>query len=234
MEQIKIGKFISEMRKKKGLTQGQLADMLYVSSKTISKWETGKGLPEVSTLMPLCEAVGISINELLSGERLSEENYKKKAEENMMLLIKEKEKNQRKSISAFLEISDIYDRIGKREIIAETDYQPTIKTICEISECAMNNGLLELSKYLDYPDIAPFLKDLIRSSTSTEKLLSCDEIFDIYSAKIMLSDLSDTALVKHLIMLQGYMYILHGTPSDMIYEKLSISFSNFYSEYNSV
>ncbi len=75
MDQIKIGKFIACLRKEKGYTQRQLADMLDISDKTISKWETGNGLPDISLIMPLCEAFGISVNELLSGERIGDENY---------------------------------------------------------------------------------------------------------------------------------------------------------------
>ena len=62
MDQIKIGKFIAQMRKEKKLTQRNLADELCISDKTISKWECGKGLPEVSLMLPLCEILEISVN----------------------------------------------------------------------------------------------------------------------------------------------------------------------------
>lgn len=88
MDQIKIGQFIAKMRKEKNYTQRQLADILGISDKTVSKWETGNGLPEVSLMMPLCETLNISVNELLSGERLVDTDYKNKAEENMMNLLK--------------------------------------------------------------------------------------------------------------------------------------------------
>lgn len=90
MDQIKIGRFIAACRKDKGLTQRQLAEMLCVSDKAISKWETGKGLPEAQLMLPLCEALGISVNELLSGERLTEIEYQRKAEENMVNLAEKK------------------------------------------------------------------------------------------------------------------------------------------------
>lgn len=90
MNQEKIGKFIAEKRKEKSLTQQELADILGISNKTVSKWECGNGLPEVSLMMPLCEALGISVNELLSGEELNN-TYIEKAEENFIELIKEKE-----------------------------------------------------------------------------------------------------------------------------------------------
>ena len=90
MNQIKTGKFIAQMRKEKGMTQRQLADELLISDKTVSKWETGKGMPEVSLMMPLCEVLGINVNELLTGERIPDESYKEKAEETMMDLMRNK------------------------------------------------------------------------------------------------------------------------------------------------
>ncbi len=98
MNQIKTGKFIAQIRKEKGMTQRQLADELFISDKTISKWETGKGMPEVSLMMPLCEILGINVNELLTGERIPDENYKKKAEENIMNIMREKEESIRRII----------------------------------------------------------------------------------------------------------------------------------------
>lgn len=96
MDQIKIGKFISETRKAQNLTQRQLAQKISVSDKTISKWECGNGLPEMSLMILLCEALRITVNDLLSGERVLEVDYKEKAEENMMDLLKENEENEKK------------------------------------------------------------------------------------------------------------------------------------------
>lgn len=87
MDQSKIGKFIAALRAEQKLTQKELAQRLNISDKTVSKWETGRGLPEVSLMPPLCDALGISINELLSGERLDESDYRAKAEENMVALL---------------------------------------------------------------------------------------------------------------------------------------------------
>ena len=78
MNQIQIGRFIAASRKAQGLTQRQLADKLGISDKTVSKWECGKGLPEVSLMLPLCASLGITVNDLLSGERVSGTNYQKK------------------------------------------------------------------------------------------------------------------------------------------------------------
>ena len=95
MDQIKIGKFIAKVRKEKNMTQQQLADFLSISHKTVSKWECGNGLPEVSLMLPLCEKLEISVNELLTGAKVSEQEYRKKAEENMMNLVQENQENKK-------------------------------------------------------------------------------------------------------------------------------------------
>lgn len=96
MDQIKIGRFIAASRRDKALTQRQLADRLSISAKTVSKWETGKGLPDVSLMLPLCEALGITVNDLLTGARVSASDYQQKAEENMMDLMKENQENKKR------------------------------------------------------------------------------------------------------------------------------------------
>ena len=91
MDQKKIGAFIAQCRKEKSLTQIQLAELLDITNQAISKWENGRGMPDVSLLQPLCDALGISLNELFSGEHISAEEYKGKAEENISKLYKEKQ-----------------------------------------------------------------------------------------------------------------------------------------------
>lgn len=98
MAQIKIGKFIAETRKGKNITQKQLADKLSISDKTVSKWECGKGLPDVSIMLELCEELNITVNDLLTGEIVSEIDYQNKAEENMMNLMKENQENKKRMI----------------------------------------------------------------------------------------------------------------------------------------
>lgn len=93
MDQSKTGKFIAQERRAQNLTQRQLADKLAISDKTVSKWECGKGLPEVSLMLPLCEILQITVNDLLSGEKVAEGDYQKKAEENMMDLIRKNAEN---------------------------------------------------------------------------------------------------------------------------------------------
>lgn len=86
-----IGKFIQELRKEKGLTQKELAEIIGVSDKTISKWENGNSSPDTSMLMSLSDALEVTVNELLSCERILPENYSMKAEETIMTLMKENE-----------------------------------------------------------------------------------------------------------------------------------------------
>jgi len=91
MDQKKIGLFIARLRKEHNMTQQQLADAMGVSNKTISKWECGKGLPELSSIQPLCQLLDININELISGERIAELELQEKADENIVKLIEETE-----------------------------------------------------------------------------------------------------------------------------------------------
>ena len=102
MDQEKIGVFISTLRKEQGMTQQQLADAIGVSNKTISKWECGKGMPELALIVPLCHILQISINEFLSGEHLLENGYTEKAEVNMINLLQETENSKKKSRSSLL------------------------------------------------------------------------------------------------------------------------------------
>jgi len=95
MNQEAIGKFIADCRKEKKLTQMQLAEKLNITNRAISKWETGKSCPDVSIMLELCDILGITVNELLSGERITMENYQKKAEENLIELQSKKEKAQK-------------------------------------------------------------------------------------------------------------------------------------------
>lgn len=92
MDQIKIGKFIASCRKEKNLTQAQLAEKLGITDRAISKWETANSMPDTGLMSELCELLGISVNELFSGEKLNlMEDYRKNAESNLMALKKMEE-----------------------------------------------------------------------------------------------------------------------------------------------
>lgn len=87
MDQEKIGKFIAELRKEKNLTQEQLAEKLGITDRAISKWENGRCMPDLSLMKPLCNELDITINELLSGEKLDKKDYQDKFEENILKTI---------------------------------------------------------------------------------------------------------------------------------------------------
>jgi len=89
MDQIKIGRFVASQRKERGLTQAQLAETLGVTDRAVSKWENGKSLPDYSVLPSLCDALGISVNELLCGEKIAMENNDKKREQLLLDMTKE-------------------------------------------------------------------------------------------------------------------------------------------------
>ena len=91
MDQIKIGRFIAECRKKQDLTQLQLAEKLNVTDRAVSKWETGKSMPDSSLMLPLCEVLKITVNDLLSGEVVTVEQYQGKLEENLLNLAEQKQ-----------------------------------------------------------------------------------------------------------------------------------------------
>ena len=92
MDQLKIGKFIAECRKEKNLTQIQLAEKLGITDKAISKWERGIAMPDTSIMLELCDILGISVNELLSGEKINMENNNQKNEQLLLDMAKELER----------------------------------------------------------------------------------------------------------------------------------------------
>ena len=96
MDQIKIGKFIAECRKKNNLTQMQLAEKLNITDRAISKWENGKAMPDSSIMLDLCKELKISVNELLSGEMIEMKNYDENVEKNLLDMVKQKEENDKR------------------------------------------------------------------------------------------------------------------------------------------
>ena len=98
MNQIEIGKFIARCRKEKKLTQAQLAEKLNITDRAVSKWETGKSMPDSSIMLELCEILGITVNELLSGEKIDMERYEKKVDENLIALKRKDENNMTKNV----------------------------------------------------------------------------------------------------------------------------------------
>lgn len=95
MDQEKIGKFIASCRKELGLTQSALAEKLGITDRAVSKWETGRSLPDASIMLELCSILKIDINELFHGERFDNENYKQRAEELLIEMKSKEEKTNR-------------------------------------------------------------------------------------------------------------------------------------------
>ena len=96
MDQIKIGKFIAERRRGVSLTQMQLAEKLNVTDRAVSKWETGKSLPDSSIMLELCGVLGITVNDLLCGEVVTMENYNEEMENRLVEMVREKEASDRR------------------------------------------------------------------------------------------------------------------------------------------
>ena len=102
MDQMKIGRFIAERRKRVSLTQLQLAEKLGITDRAVSKWETGKAMPDASIMLELCGVLEISVNDLLCGEVVGMEDYSKKLENNLLDMIRQKEQADKRLL--FLEI----------------------------------------------------------------------------------------------------------------------------------
>ena len=96
MDQIKIGKFIQEKRKEKNITQSELAEKLNISDRAISKWENGNCLPDAGNMPILCDILGITINDLFSGEKVDMKNNEKKLEENLLEMTALKEEQDKR------------------------------------------------------------------------------------------------------------------------------------------
>ena len=99
MDLIKIGKFIADSRKKKGITQEELAEKLYITDRAVSKWERGLSLPDADKMLELCNILDINVNELLNGEKINMKDYEKKLEENLIEMAKIKEEKDKQLLA---------------------------------------------------------------------------------------------------------------------------------------
>ena len=98
MDQIKIGRFIASCRKEQGMTQAALAEKLGISDRAVSKWETGRSMPDSGIMLELCDLLKINVNELLSGERIMAEFYDKQAEETLLAMRQELEQKNKQML----------------------------------------------------------------------------------------------------------------------------------------
>ena len=99
MDQVKIGRFIAEQRKANHMTQMQLAERLNITDRAVSKWETGRSMPDSSIMLELCDVLNVTINDLFNGEVIVMEDYKKKTEMLLLEMTKQKEASDKKLLS---------------------------------------------------------------------------------------------------------------------------------------
>ena len=100
MDLIKIGNFIAQRRKQNQLTQAQLAEKLGITDRAVSKWETGRALPDSSIMLALCDVLGITVNDLLSGEDVTMDNYNKEMESKLLELVRQKQQADKRLLAA--------------------------------------------------------------------------------------------------------------------------------------
>lgn len=131
MDMQKVGAFLATLRKEKNLTQDELGEQIGVTNKTVSRWENGNYLPPVEILQMLSKLYRVSINELLSGERLSAENYKENAEEYIVVDLMKKGKEAKKRIVLSFLVAVITILAGTAIILLSTIYAPVwLKIVC--------------------------------------------------------------------------------------------------------
>ncbi len=142
MDQEKIGKFIAEQRKKQKLTQEELASKLGVSNRSVSNWENGKNMPDLSLFKPLCEILGISINELLSGEKINNKKYQDKLTENIINLTIDSKKRLVKTIKRMILIIVLLFIILFAGLCFYNYYEIDVKYDERTMKCNFDNGVL--------------------------------------------------------------------------------------------
>ena len=197
MDTGKISNFILMARTKAGLTQKELADKIGVSDKTISKWETGKSLPDISYYETLCDALNIKVNELLSGEYLNEDIYLEKAETNIVEIIRENKFSKKKVVAKLFAglalfiaaalLIGILSSLNLSEVIAGLFDLPTLVILVFI-----NLGAVLISGKRSFDDILSLLRHI---AIPTGVLLS---IISLAMAVAEISDINNLA---------GYMVI---------------------------
>ena len=135
MDQVKIGKFISERRRKVGMTQMQLAEKLGITDRAVSKWETGRSMPDSSIMLELCELLKINVTDLLNGEVIKVENYEKKSEQNIIELVKLKEETDKRmlALEVVIGIISVACLLGFCVIAAYLEMEAWIRVVLIVS-----------------------------------------------------------------------------------------------------
>ena len=154
MNQVKIGKFIAEKRKEKKLTQQQLAEKLGVSDRAISNWENGKNMPDISLFPIISKELDVTVNDLMSGEKVDKKNYQEKFEENIIYTIDKTVKKENRilkiilwSIFAFVFLSVMYVSIESVYLHSDMDSTKLIKKRYAVDIHAGDNEYFEQTIY---------------------------------------------------------------------------------------
>ena len=142
MNQEKIGKFISKCRKNKNLTQQELAEKLSVSDRTVGNWENGRNMPDLSLFKPLCDELDISINDLMSGERIKKEQYQEKLEENIVNLTVGNKKIFNKKLKIFSSLLAFLLIIFIVVVYIYNFYELDVRYDGRLMKCSFNDNIL--------------------------------------------------------------------------------------------
>lgn len=186
MDQEKIGLYISEKRKKKKLTQKDLAEKLGVTSKSVSRWENGKCMPDLSLFKPLCKELDISINELMSGEDIKETEYKEKLEENIIKITKYKIKYTKKQrIIIAIETILLLIIIPISLISLFNYYTQTGPTIYNVDEYLISK---KINKYITKMPNFKYIKDKVDYETMYENYKEVGNVYIDENKKLEIHD----------------------------------------------
>ena len=160
MDKVKIGKFIAKCRKDKLLTQEQLAEILNITSKSISKWETGKCLPDSSLYESLCRILDITINELFAGQRIKDEDYKKIADNNLMQMLKYKLYNLSDKSIAFGEFDNALTRIAEVTTLLKSfeSKEEAVFFLMKETDCPYEECLRAYDFYIKLFEVNEFIR----------------------------------------------------------------------------
>ena len=142
MNQEKIGKFISKCRKNKNLTQQELAEKLGVSDRTVGNWENGRNMPDLSLFKTLCDELDISINDLMSGERIKKEQYQEKLEENIVNLTVGNKKIFNKKLKIFSSLLAFLLIIFIAIVYIYNFYELDVRYAGRLMKCSFNDNVL--------------------------------------------------------------------------------------------